>query len=196
MATVSGYVYAADMVTPLENVKITTTSGYYNHYEETAYTDKRGRYHLSGFDSGQKMIGADKTGFANESLCMNIKSGRNYKNVHFILGKGSVSVKGKIVSAVDKQPIEGAEVSFTFRAIGKDFSFGNLKTDHNGEYELIGLKAPGPFEVSVTHDKYYGIGIQHTIKLKPGLNILNFDLIPRKTEEKNEKNAPGNNAKK
>ncbi|MCP4152559.1 MAG: carboxypeptidase regulatory-like domain-containing protein [bacterium] len=196
MTTISGYVYAADMVTPLENVKITTTSGYYNHYEETAYTDKRGRYHLSGFDSGQKMIDADKTGFANESLCMRVKSGKDYKNIHFILGKGSVSVKGKIVSDFDNQPIEGAELYFCARMVEERFSCGRLKTDHNGEYEMVGLKVPGPFKVSISHEKYYGIGTYQTIKLKPGLNVLDFKLIPRKNEEKNEKNAPGNNAKK
>ncbi|MCP4152560.1 MAG: carboxypeptidase regulatory-like domain-containing protein, partial [bacterium] len=196
VTTISGYVYDADMVTPLKNVRITKESGYYVHYNRTVYTDKRGWYHLSGFESGQKVLAAYKSGYASEVLRVTVKSGKDYKHAHFILGKGSVSVKGKIVSALDNQPIEDAGIYFSARMVEKRFSCGGLRTDYNGEYEMVGIKAPGPFEVIVSHEKYYGIGIQHTIKLKPGLNILNFDLIPRKTEEKNEKNAPGNNAKK
>ncbi|MCP4150922.1 MAG: hypothetical protein GY757_24460 [bacterium] len=194
-ATISGYVYAADMVTPLENVKITTPSGYYMT-DKITYTDKRGRYYINGFTSGKARLTADKSGYASEMQCMWVEPEKDYKHVHFILGKGGVSVKGRIVSTVDKQPIEGAELYFGARMVEKRFSSGRLKTDHNGEYGMVGLKAPGPFEVSVSHDKYYGIGIQLIIILKPGLNVLDFELIPRKTEQKNKKNAPGNNAKK
>ncbi|MCP4152049.1 MAG: carboxypeptidase regulatory-like domain-containing protein, partial [bacterium] len=138
-ATISGYVYAADMVTPLENVKITTPSGYYMN-EITTYTDKRGRYHLNGFSSGKKRLRAYKSGYANELQCMWVEPEKDYKHVHFILGKGGVSVKGRIVSAVDKKPIEGAELYFGARMVEERFSCGRLKTDHNGEYGMIGLK--------------------------------------------------------
>ena len=150
---------------------------------EQALTNEQGKYIIVGVVKGKKFILADALGFANESCCIDVKQGKKYDNVNFILGKGNVSVKGKVFSEKDNQVIKDAHVSVFCNRLTEHSSSGRAKTDKNGEYSIIGLNDPGTFEVNVYHEEYEIIS-RELIELKKGENILDFKLKPKTKSEK------------
>lgn len=185
---ISGYVYAADGVTPLKGVAIASIHCMRRERglvvtNEPVFTNKQGKYIIVGVEKGEKFIHAGALGFASESCWLDVKQGKKYDNINFILGKGNVSVKGKVFSEKDNQVIKDVLLSFYCSGLTEHSSFGRVKTDKNGKYSLVGLKDPGTFEVNVYH-KEYEIIPRKLIELKEGENILDFKLKPKTTSEK------------
>ncbi|MCP4153707.1 MAG: carboxypeptidase regulatory-like domain-containing protein [bacterium] len=177
-AVVSGYVYAADGVTPLKDVNVEV-----NPFDsERSWTNKQGKYKLVGLDEGELSIYAIKPGFPGGLKSIAVKLGKTYE-LNFELGKdGNTSVHGRIVSAKDNQPVKNALLFFDSTKVGKASSFCRAESDCNGEYYITGLKGPATFELSIVHWQYYEIGVNYKIKLKVGKNTLDFKLHPSKKE--------------
>ena len=183
-ATISGSVYGADGVTPLKGVEI-VSDPWIRGKHESVFTNEQGKYRITGVAKGKKYIHVSASGFADESCILTVKPGRNYDNKNFILGKGEVSVKGKVISEKDNQLIKGILLFFIYSRPTEHYSAGTAETDKNGEYSIIGLKYPGTFKLSIIHEAYEIID-NRLIELKHGENVLDFKLKPKK-KLKNEK---------
>jgi hypothetical protein len=177
-ATISGSVYGADGVTPLKGVEI-VSDPWIRGKNESVFTNEQGKYRIVGVAKGEKCIIASALGFADESCRLDVKPGRNYDNKNFILGKGEVSVKGKVISEKDNQLIKDALLFFVYSRLTEHYSGGTAKTDKKGEYSIIGLKYPGIFKLNINHEEYECIDSQF-VELKRGENILDFKLKPKK----------------
>jgi hypothetical protein len=176
-ATISGYVYAADGVTPLKDVEISAEPWIYGR-GEPVYTDSQGKYILKGLVAGNKLVHASVQGFEHESIDVNVKPAEDIVNINFILGRGNVSVKGKVVSFIDNQPVKNAYISFIYEYPNQKYSSGWSITDDNGSYSIIGLKHPGTFEISIAHDEYDDP--DSFVSLSYGENTINFELTVKR----------------
>jgi hypothetical protein len=176
-ATIPGYVYAADGVTPLKDVEISAEPWIYGR-GEPVFTDSQGKYVLKGLVDGDKLVHASAQGFEHESIDVIIKPGEDIGNINFILGRGNVSVKGKVVSFIDNQPVKNAYVSFIYQYINQKYSSGWAITDDNGNYSIIGLKHPGTFEISIAHGEYDEP--DSFVSLVYGENTVNFELTVKR----------------
>jgi len=176
-ATISGYVYAADGVTPLKDVEISAEPWIYGR-GEPVYTDSQGKYILKGLVDGNKLVHASVQGFEHESIDVNVKPAEDIVNINFILGRGNVSVKGKVVSFIDNQPVKNAYISFIYEYPNQKYSSGWSITDDNGSYSIIGLKHPGRFEISIAHDEYDEP--DSFVSLSYGENTINFELTVKR----------------
>ncbi len=175
-ARISGRVTAGDGSLPVANVEI-MADPWLRGKDKAVFTDKNGRFKLVGIDSGEKTVFASAPGFADESVELKVISGKTYGNINFVLGKGTVSVKGLILSSKSKQGISGAAVYFLYHTPTKHYSAGSVKSGNNGEYSIVGLKYPGKFKLSIFHDDYKDID-SRTVELKKGENNLDIQLEP------------------
>jgi protocatechuate 3,4-dioxygenase beta subunit len=173
-ATISGYVYEADGVTPVEGVDIASYPCIYLK-NESVYTNEQGKYVIKGVGQGKKLIRTSAAGFADESIELDVLPGSTYENKNFILGRGKLWVKGKITSSGDNQPIKNALVFFIYFNTDERYSAGWAKTDENGEYYITGLKNPGTFELSIGHEEYVIIDAE-LIQLEIGENNKDYSL--------------------
>jgi len=177
-ATISGCVYDADGIMPLKDVEMVSDPWIYGK-SEAVYTNEQGKYIIKGVGEGYKLIYASNEGFGLESNGLDIMAGENFENVDFILGKGNISVKGKVVSAQDNQVVKNSLIFFTYMESNKYYSAGFTRTDNNGEYCIIGLKYPGSFELSIVHDEFDES--DSYITLNKGENILDLRLESKRT---------------
>jgi hypothetical protein len=173
-ATISGYVYKADGITPVEGANIASYPCIYLK-NESVYTNEQGKYEIKGVGQGNKLIRASAAGFADESIELDVLPGSTYENKNFILGRGKLWVKGKITSSGNNQPIKNAMVFFIYSNTDERYSAGWSKTDENGEYYITGLKYPGTFELSIGHEEYLIIDAE-LIQLETGENNKYFSL--------------------
>ncbi|MCP4147073.1 MAG: hypothetical protein GY757_04920, partial [bacterium] len=181
-ASISGYVFAADGVTPIKGAVLELDS--WSDRFNRASTNKNGQYRLIGLKGGQTTIFVSKSGFPIKSKRIFVTPGNTY-NVHFKLGgKGNASLKGKILSVESKQPVEGALLIFNSKSVDKKYTSGNLVSDMNGEYSIAGLTAPGECELSIFHWRHNDLETGYTIRLEVGENTRDFILQPRKESKK------------
>jgi hypothetical protein len=186
-AEISGYVFAADGVTPLKNIELEIMPGPPTSMNNIAKTDDRGKYVVKGLEGGHKEISNNTPGFETECVSINVKPWKKYKNVNFILGRGNVSVRGKVVSARDNRVITGISISIIYNKLNKYYSSGMAVSDSIGEYSLIGLRYPGTFELSTVDLKEEYEDIERYVELKLGENIIDIKLKPKKIEEQKRK---------
>ena len=195
---ISGYVYASDGVTPLKDVEISVDPWIYGKVE-SVFTDSQGKYVMKGIEQGDKLIHASGQGFEHESIELEVNEGENYENINFILGRGNVSVKGKVSSLIDNQGVKDAFVFLIYQYTNHKYSSGWAKTNENGEYSIIGLKYPGTFELSIVHEEYDED--DSYVSLNKGENILNLELESKivsrmsQTSSKSSRNQNKSNTK-
>jgi hypothetical protein len=181
---VSGRVFGPDGVTPIKGAAVSLDE-WFRGRKEKVFTDEDGRYTAKGLVEGERMIIAEKNGYALESVTVNLKAGEMVENVNFILGRGKISVKGKIITADTNQGLKNAYISFMYTLIGPKYSDGFSETDEDGNYSLIGLLEPGKFKVTIILEGYESLRTE--VELKSGVNILDFKLQPKLSKKKTRK---------
>lgn len=181
---VSGRVVGPDGITPIKGASVSLDQ-WFRGRKKSVFTHEDGRYTARGLVEGERMVVAEKDGYALEAVTLNLKAGEMVENVNFILGKGKISVKGKIVSAVTNQGLKNAAIDFIYTLVGPKYSAGSAETDEVGNYSIIGLLEPGKFSMCIILEEYEIIETE--VELKMGENILDFKLTPKLTEKKLEK---------
>jgi len=177
---VSGRVVGPDGITPIKGAAVSLDQ-WFRGRKKSVYTDENGRYIARGLVEGERMVLAEKEGYAIEAATVNLQTGEMVENVNFILGRGKISVKGKIVSAVTNQSLKNAAIDFIYTLVGPKYSAGSAETDEDGNYSLIGLLEPGKFSMCIILEEYEIIETE--VELKMGENILDFKLVPKLTEK-------------
>ncbi|MCP4151697.1 MAG: hypothetical protein GY757_28395, partial [bacterium] len=180
--SISGRVFHPDGITPVKRVRISRDKWFYGR-TQYVYTDGNGRYEIIGLNSGSKNVLARIDGYAFEARKVDVYEGKTVENVDFILGRGKVSVKGKILSNMDNQEIPKAKIFFHAFKTGENYTGGSDNSNKNGKYSVIGLLGPGKFEVCIIHEEYEIL--ETVVELKPGDNNFDFKLEPEKASKKN-----------
>ena len=183
---VSGRVFGPDGVTPIKGAAVSLDE-WFRGRKEKVYTDDDGRYTAKGLVEGERMVFAEKDGYALEAATVNLQAGEVLENVNFILGRGKISVKGKIITADTNQGLKNAYISFMYTLIGPKYSDGFAETDEDGNYSLIGLLEPGRFKVTIILEEYESLRTE--VELKIGENILDFKLQPKLSKKKTRETA-------
>ena len=181
---VSGRVFGPDGVTPIRGASVALDQ-WFRGRKKFVYTDDDGCYIAKGLVDGKRTVLAEKDGYAIEAVSVDLQAGETVENVNFILGRGKISVKGKITAADTNQGIKNAKLYFIYTLEGPKYSGGFAKTDEDGNYSLIGLLEPGKFEVSIILEGYEFNETE--VELKSGENILDFKLEPKLDKKKTRK---------
>jgi hypothetical protein len=178
---VSGRIFGPDGVTPIKGAAVSLDE-WFRGRKEKVFTDEDGRYTARGLVEGERMVFAEKNGYALESVTVDLQAGEMVENVNFILGRGKISVKGKITSADTNKGLQNATVYFIYTLEGPKYSGGFAESDKDGNYSIIGLLEPGKFKVNIIVEEYESIRTE--VELKSGENILNFKLQPELIKKK------------
>ncbi|MCP4148231.1 MAG: hypothetical protein GY757_10825, partial [bacterium] len=173
--------FHSDGITPAKRAAISRARWFHGR-AKYVYTDENGKYTIIGLSGGRKQVLADLDGYTVISGEVDVQVGKAVENIDFILGQGKISVKGKILSAIDNREIENATIFFLSRKTGEKYSGGEDKSDNNGNYSILGFLEPGKFKVSIIHDEF--VSIRTEVELKPGENNLDFEMQPEKASEK------------
>jgi hypothetical protein len=181
---VSGRVFGPDGVTPIKGAAVSLDAWFHGR-KKFVYTDENGIYTAKGLVEGERMVIAEKDGYALEAATVNLQAGEMLENVNFILGRGKISVKGKIAAADTNQGLKNAAIDFIYTSVGSKYSAGFAETDEEGNYSIIGLLEPGKFEVCIILEEYEIIETE--VELKSGENIFDFKLEPKLDKKKTSK---------
>jgi hypothetical protein len=184
--SVSGRVFGPDGLTPIKGAAISLDEWFHGR-KEKVYTDEDGRYTAKGLVEGERMVFAKKGGYAIGAATVELQAGEMVENVNFILGRGKISVKGKITAADTNQGLKNAAIDFMYKLLGPKYSVGFAETDKDGNYSIIGLLEPGKFESCIILEGYEIIETE--IELKIGENILDFKLQPKLSKKKTRETA-------
>ncbi|UCH96937.1 MAG: carboxypeptidase regulatory-like domain-containing protein [Candidatus Aminicenantes bacterium] len=183
---VCGKVFGPDGVTPIKGAAI-AVDAWFRGRKKFVYTDEDGRYTARGLVEGKRMVVAEKEGYAIEAASVDLQAGEMVEDVNFILGRGKISVKGKITSADTNQGLQNATIYFIYTLEGPKYSGGFDESDEDGNYSLMGLQEPGKFKVNIIIEEYESIRTE--VELKIGENILDFTLQPELVKKKTEETA-------
>jgi len=181
---VSGRVVGPDGITPIKGAAVSLDQ-WFRGRKEKVFTDEDGRYTARGLVEGERMVFAKKYGYALEAVTVNLQAGKMVENVNFILGRGKISVKGKVTAINTNQGLKNATIYFIYTSEGSNYSSGSAETDEDGNYSIIGLVGPGKFKVTIILEEYESLRTE--VELKIGENIIDFKLQPELTEKKTKK---------
>jgi hypothetical protein len=186
-ASISGRILDADGITPIKGARISRDT-WIDGKMEYVYTDEYGRFTITGLEGGEKMVFVSMNGYALEAMSVKLQNGEAMEMEDFILGRGKVSVKGQILSAMNNQAIENATIFFLYDPQYEKFYSGNDISSSNGHYQIIGLEKPGIFDVTILHKDHQILKTK--VNLKLGENNFDFKLEPKKKSENVVKSFP------
>jgi hypothetical protein len=192
--SVSGVILGPDGKTPLLNASVSVVP-YQIGKKLDKKVDVNGRFSIlginakseksnfclvvmsPGFTNNYKLIQKPPY-FANTHEIIQLKKGDNINNLSIIMGKGNISVKGKILSA-DNLPIQGAIVSISsISRLSSELNDGDCISDGNGDFRIIGFKNAVDVEISAFHEIYGSYETQK--KLISGENTIDIKLVIKK----------------
>lgn len=196
-ASISGKVFGPDGITPITQGKVVVSPAFRGKLRRVDL-DNEGRFQIFGLGSLNseefdcKLL-AKAPGYANSFKLVKLIKGEQKMNVNFIVCKGDINVKGKIISLVDNQPLKNAEIHIiSINRNSNKLADGFAITDDYGNYSIIGFENTGEIEVSVFHDNYQMIEVIY--ELKRGENVFNFEMIPKDENIKNDSQLKKNSS--
>jgi len=148
--SVSGIVYGADGVTPLNHVKVsaevpTSQPEWVMNFDFT-FTDNNGRYLLQGLPvSDNCVVDVEILGHAPLTKTARITKGETTKNVNFVVKWDDITgVSGYVKSLIDDKPVEGVGITLSDQSgnpIATAITYGT------GRYSIVGV-SPGIYKVT------------------------------------------------
>lgn len=132
---------------PIAGAKITL----YSTPQYTSVTDSSGHYKFASVKPGNYKITCEYNGYTTEIKQANV-SAKKTTTVDFELGEDNKSsIKGKVIDAVTKEPIEGAEIVPTGTPSGTVYT--TKSSDVNGEFIYQNIPA-GSYSVVTSKAGY------------------------------------------
>lgn len=169
-STLTGYVWEAGTLTPIENALIQVFSPDGTLIGATL-TDMNGNYTISGLPGGTVVVVARATGYQSQLQSITLIRGTE-STLNFLLADNPASVRGTVTDSQTGQPIP--QVLVQIFPIGSQVPIRSTLTDPDGFYILTGLP-PGKYVIRFSASGYPVEEV--TIVLAEGENrLLNVQL--------------------
>lgn len=175
--SIKGRIFSEDGITPMNKASVSISDWRLEGKNQGVITNINGEFNLQGLMEGSIYVLARVNGYATELRTAQVTLGEVLENVDFILGRGEVTLKGRILSTLNHQSIKGAVIGIFSDSKGNRGSSGMDFSNENGFYNMKGLREPGIFTVESGH-KDYKI-LKTKVDLKLGENIIDFHLEPK-----------------
>ncbi|AUX27309.1 carboxyl-terminal processing protease [Sorangium cellulosum] len=125
--------------------------------------DPAGAFQWGDLAPGRYVLAASAAGRPPaRSPSVDVEAGRVTRGVRIVLPQGA-TLRGRVVDAASGEPVVEAQVELDSVTSSGANAISLVLTDANGDYELEGVPASGPFSVRVRHDAYVS-------KIVPGLD--------------------------
>ncbi|WP_437733833.1 carboxypeptidase regulatory-like domain-containing protein [Sorangium sp. So ce1335] len=126
-------------------------------------SDPGGAFQLDDLAPGRYVLTASAAGRPPaRSAPIDVEAGRTTRPVRIVLPQGA-TLRGRVIDAESRAPIVEAQVELDSATSSGANAISLALTDSNGDYELEGVPASGPFSVRVRHELYVA-------KIVPGLD--------------------------
>ncbi|WP_437812453.1 carboxypeptidase regulatory-like domain-containing protein [Sorangium sp. So ce1078] len=117
-------------------------------------SDPSGAFRWDGLAPGRYVLTVSAAGRPpTRSSAVDVEAGRTTDRVRIVLPQGA-TLRGRVVDAASRAPVVEAQVELDSVTSSGANAISLSLTDANGDYELEGVPASGPFSVRVRHDEY------------------------------------------
>ncbi len=150
---ISGFVVEQDTINPVAGAVI-VLKGENHTFNQTATTDKIGRFLFTGLDTSQQktyQISATKDGYSNSETINGVRVGRNLQRLVLLSPDGVLS--GKITTLAGF-PVHNAQVTATDSKGNGPGHYAAAHTDTQGKFRLEKLNRTEPFKLIFQKDGF------------------------------------------
>lgn len=117
-------------------------------------TDPRGAFRWDELAPGRYVLTASSAGHPPaRSPAVDVEAGRTADRVRIVLPQGA-TLRGRVVDAASRAPVVEAQVELDSVTSSGANAISLALTNANGDYELEGVPASGPFSVRVRREEY------------------------------------------
>ncbi|WP_437905774.1 carboxypeptidase regulatory-like domain-containing protein [Sorangium sp. So ce327] len=117
-------------------------------------SDPGGAFRWDALAPGRYVLTASSAGRPPaRSRPVDVAAGRAAERVRIVLAQGA-TLRGRVVDAASRAPVVEAQVELDSATSSGANAISLALTDANGDYELEGVPASGPFSVRVRHQQY------------------------------------------
>ncbi|WP_437599397.1 carboxypeptidase regulatory-like domain-containing protein [Sorangium sp. So ce590] len=117
-------------------------------------SDPGGAFRLDELAPGRYVLTVSAAGRPpTRSPAVDVEAGRVADRVRIVLPQGA-TLRGRVVDAASRAPVVEAQVELDSVTSSGANAISLSLTDANGDYELQGVPASGPFSVRVRHEEY------------------------------------------
>ncbi len=117
-------------------------------------SDPGGAFRLDELAPGRYVLTVSAAGRPpTRSAAVDVEAGRTADRVRIVLPQGA-TLRGRVVDAASRAPVVEAQVELDSVTSSGANAISLSLTDSNGDYELQGVPASGPFSVRVRHEEY------------------------------------------
>ncbi|WP_437278396.1 carboxypeptidase regulatory-like domain-containing protein [Sorangium sp. So ce375] len=117
-------------------------------------SDPGGAFRLDALAPGRYVLTASSDGRPPaRSRAVDVQAGRAAERVRIVLPQGA-TLRGRVVDAASRAPVVEAQIELDSATSSGANAISLALTDANGDYELEGVPASGPFSVRVRHQQY------------------------------------------